>query len=334
MVQLPTPGWQRVWLPLELKKHPVDAFLGFAQSLPSVHTLCDIGFIYDLGFAYARSIWEECRSVKKQTDSLVAHACHIITISQATGADLHAEYGLASENITVAYPGVDASFSPAGEKYIGPDPYFLFDGSLNRAKDIPRLIEAFGEFVTLQKAKRLDSRLRGNDTLFDLYLIGGDYWPDGAIDALIHKLHLKDRVKKMGFVHEDALLSYYRGAVALTTTALREGFCLPVAEAMACGTPVVALDRGALKEVVGEGGILVSLKSKDESRTSGFADAMERMMDRRAREVFAKKAIIQVRKFTWEKFGRQILKKISIFSRPPLANAKGVAFKTNEYKAF
>ncbi|MDP1721969.1 MAG: glycosyltransferase family 1 protein [Candidatus Gottesmanbacteria bacterium] len=328
IVHLPKLGWQRVWLPLELKFHPVDAFLGFSQSLPSVHTLCDIGFIYDLGFLHEPEVYgSAAATLQNQTEALMTRADHIITISEVTKADILLRYtnkdagsriksGMTS--ITVAYPGVDTAFSPAGEKYVGPNPYFLFVGSLNKAKDLPTLIEIYAEFL---EKKKMDSGSKAGMTkhVYDLYLIGGDYWPDPAIDEAIEKYHLGDRVKKLGFVSDDALPNYYRGAIAFVTTALREGFCLPAVEAMACGTPVVALDRGALKEVVGEGGIIVQETENRKQKTETFVAAMVKMMDRTLREKYAMKAITQAKKYRWDKFGSEILSHVAIYSRPPLA---------------
>lgn len=289
VVQLPKLGWQRVWLPLQLNIHPVDAFLGFSQSLPSVHTLCDIGFIYDLGFlhepeAYRRS----AGTLKNQTSDLVRRANHIITISEATKMDIIRSYGIPGEKIIVGYPGVNSRFSPAGATYTGTRPYFLFVGSLTKTKDIPTLLEAFAQFCKKNR-------------FYDLMLIGGDYWPDREIGRAIGKLGLENRVKRMGFMGDAQLPNYYRGATAFVTAALWEGFCLPAVEAMACGTPVVALDRGALKEVVGEGGIILR-------QTSGFAEAMGVMTDTKKRMDFSKRAVLQAKHYRWDLFAQRLLR--------------------------
>lgn len=299
-ILLPRVGWSKVWLPIELKKRPVDVFLGFAQALPYSKTSYNIGFIYDLGFLYHPEAYGmSAKTLTFQTDTLVRRADHIVTISHTTKTDLTREYGLSHDNITVAYPGVDNAFSPAGEKYVGPNPYVLFVGSLNKAKDIPALLCTFGRFL---KKIKIDSGSRAGMTnqLYDLYLIGGDYWPDPEIEKTIEILHLDDRVKKIGFVPDEELPKYYRGATAFVTTALREGFCLPAAEAMACGTPVVAVDRGALSEVVGNGGIIVKTQI-------GFARALIQMTDNKTREKYAKNATLQAKKFRWEEFAQHIL---------------------------
>lgn len=280
-IVLPKAGWSKVWLPLYLRLFPVDVFLGFSQTLPFLNTSYNIGFVYDLGFLYHPEAYgTSAITLKNQTDDLVRRSDHIITISHATMADLIREYKIPEKKITVSYPGVDTVFSPVGKKFAGPKPYFLFVGSLNKAKSIPTLLEKFAP-------------LRG----YDLYLVGGDYWPDPKIDATIKALHLEDRVKKTGFIPDELLPIYYRGATAFVTTALQEGFCLPAAESMACGTPVVTLRQGALGEIVGKGGIV----------TTNLEEAMRKMTDKNIRVKYSKNAIIQAKKYRWEKFAEQIL---------------------------
>lgn len=292
VVELPRRGWQRVWLPIELKKRPVDAFLGFAQALPSVSTMCDIGVVYDLGFLYRPEAYgASARILKKQTEDLIRRADHIIAISHATKADLVSAYGLTGENVSVAYPGVDGGFSPAGEKHVGSRPYVLFVGSLNKAKDIPTLIELFAQWKDIQH---------------DLYFIGGDYWPDPNITETIERLHLTNQVKRLGFVPDRELPKYYRGATALVTAAIREGFCLPATEAMACGTPVVALDRGALRETVGEGGIVIRERSNVKRVAAEFVKALKKITDKGTREKFSKNAVKQSRKYRWDAFAKHV----------------------------
>ena len=287
VVLTPTIGWSSVRLPLELTLRPVDVFLGLAQTLPSSLSNT-IGFIYDVGFLFhSEAYGASARKLAKQTKQLVERARHIITISKSSKQDILNHYSIEEKRVTVTYPGV--SFLASQGEALQKSPYFLFVGSLNKAKDIPLAIEAFALFLKQIKKP------------YDFVLAGGEYWPDPAIDALIHQHQLEKYVHKVGYVSDDALADYYRGATALVATGLHEGFCLPAAETMACGTPVVAVDRGSLREVVGYGGIVVAKPT-----AQALAEAMVKMADKKIRDTFAKRAIVQAKKFTWKSFANDI----------------------------
>src|SRR5947209_14635956 len=82
-----------------------------------------------------------------------------------------------------------------------------------------------------------------------------DEWMRGRVDEVLARATRPDRVEVLGFV--DDLVDLYRGASALVFTSRAEGFGLPIVEAMACGTPVVAFDNTSIPEVAGDAGVLV-----------------------------------------------------------------------------
>lgn len=291
---LPQKGWFKVWLPLELKRHPVDLFLGLSQALPSFLKK-SIGFIYDLGFLnYPDAYPDSYEELKKLTQYAAAHSSHIITISKASASDIEKHCGISKEKITICYPGVDSRFTPKGEKYSGKDPYFLFVGALKRGKNIPLALAAFDQF--LKRTKKI----------YDFLIVGGDYWPDPAIDETINRLHLNDRVKRLGFVPDRDLPKYYRGATALIYPSLSEGFCLPVAEAMACGCPVAASNIAIFKEIVGEAGILVN-----DFNESTWVKALQQIAENSAfRNTLIKKGQDRAKNFSWQTFSTEVLEVI------------------------
>lgn len=298
----PVSGWSSFWLPLELKRRPVDIFLGLSQAL-SDSTSHNIGFIYDLAFLYKPSAYGKSYfQLKKQTDNLVKRANHIITISEFSKIDILNHYQISNDRVSVCYPGVDERFTPSspsrsqsppgrwfeGDKHV---PYFLFVGSLNKAKDLPLAIKSFALF--LKKVKKP----------YDFLLVGGDYWPDPTINESIHRYHLETQVKLLGFVSDETLPAYYRGAVAFFTTAIREGFCLPAVESMACGTPVVSIDRGAMKEVVDDGGLI-----SESIEPQKIAELLTSVAtDHQLITKLKKHALDRATIFSWRKFAEYVM---------------------------
>lgn len=283
-VFLPSFFWSTFWLPLELMLHPVDVFLGISQMVPVCRGK-KIGFIHDMGFLHNPSAYPNSyHRLKYQTDSLIERTDRIITFSKATAREiLHS-------NIQVIYEGVDSIFTAQGKKHLTSHPYFLFVGALKRGKNIPGLLRGFGTFLKAQKKP------------IDLYLVGGDYWKDPNIDKEIESLGLSSRVRKLGFVPDTELASYYRGALVFVSPSLYEGFCLPAVEAMACGCPVIGSTSGAMPEIVGDAGILV-----DPLDTEALSEAMNVMTENTVkRNQYRVKGLRRSKQFSWARMAKRI----------------------------
>lgn len=290
-VVLPKAGWFSLWLPWQLRRDPPDLFLGLSQAVPRGAPRA-IGFVYDLGFFHHPEAYPgSYTKLVGQTDNLVKRSRHIVAISHATADDLIDRYRVSPTDVTVCYPGYDSRFTPTGATYVGKRPYFLFVGALKRGKNVPAAIRAFSEF------------LKGAKKPYDFFIIGGDYWKDPEIDVTVRKLHLGERVKFSGFVKDDDLPKYYRGAMALVSPSLWEGFCLPVVEAMASGCPVIASSRGSLPEIMADAGILVNPKE-----TEALAKAMIRVIDQNTRNALIAKGKARVKHFSWSRMAADVLK--------------------------
>jgi glycosyltransferase involved in cell wall biosynthesis len=114
---------------------------------------------------------------------------------------------------------------------------------------------------------------------------------------------LAGRVHFPGYVRDGDLPALYSLASVFAFPSWYEGFGLPVLEAMACGTPVVAADNSSLPEVVGEAGLLVDAGSADQ-----LAGALLRLLtDPELATALAVTGRARAGKFTWNRAARELV---------------------------
>jgi glycosyltransferase involved in cell wall biosynthesis len=212
-------------------------------------------------------------------------ASAIFTPSRASKYDLIRAAGVPSERIHVTPNGVDARFFEARAPEGPRGPYLLAVGTLEPRKNLPALLEAF-------RILRRD----GRD--LQLVLVGRQ--------AFTHSLPLGDLepyVRLAGPVPDEELPALYAGAACFVLCSLYEGFGLPLAEAMAAGTPAVASDIPALREVGGE-----AVRYADPDAPAAFAAAIAAVLDRREETAaLASAARERARRFSWEASARTTL---------------------------
>src|SRR5204862_7835912 len=148
--------------------------------------------------------------------------------------------GIAEEKIVVTPNGVDPAFRPDGARPNG-RPYALFVGALQRRKDPVAAVEALALVP---------------DEL-GLVFVGPDKGGGEEARRAVEEPGLRGRVSFRGYLPQDKLAELYRGAACLVFPSRYEGFGLPVLEAMASGTPVVASTAGPIPEVAGDAAVLI-----------------------------------------------------------------------------
>lgn len=190
---------------------------------------------------------ETCRADTRynpQTFSKAAERVdHFITVSNHTAEDVVKYLGIDRNKLTVVYNGVSPDFKPRKElgdfrKRSGlEEPYLLHVGTLEPRKNIPILLEAF-------------SRL--HKVMHRLVLVGKPGWGLEETNRAISELNIEDRVILKGYIPEEELPFYYNAADLLVFPTQYEGFGIPIIEAMASGTPVIASNISSIPEIVGE----------------------------------------------------------------------------------
>ena len=245
--------WTQVGLSTEMIRHPPDVLFVPSHVLPLITPQRSVVVVYDVGhcfFPRAHGVLEWLY-VEWAIRRHVRIATRLLTISEASKRDLVRLYGADPGRIAVAYPAVDERFAPASVEAInavrvrhglGPR-YVLHLGTIKPRKNLPRLIRAFA-----QADLPADTQLAlGGMTTF-----GGE-----AVEKAIEQTGLGDRVRRLAYVPDEDLVALYSGAACVAIVSLYEGFGMPALEALACGAPLVASNRGSLPEIVGEAGVLV-----------------------------------------------------------------------------
>ncbi|MFN8533353.1 MAG: glycosyltransferase family 1 protein [Dehalococcoidia bacterium] len=167
----------------------------------------------------------------------------ILADSHATAEDIVQFYRVGRERIRVVPLGVDPVFRPVDPAPVlqrlglADRPYVLFVGKMTRRRNLPGLIEAFADADD------------GTRTL----VLAGDNSAGHDLTGIAHRLRLGDRFRHLAFPPDDDLVALYSGADLFVYPSLREGFGLPIVEAMACGAPVLTVDASAMREVAPPG---------------------------------------------------------------------------------
>lgn len=307
--------WMRpIGLPVETFTGRLDLFHGpyhiLARSrAPAVLTVHDLAFMRDRGDEFAQpAVSEEergrlairRRAMAEMADRLpqsIAAATRIIAVSQATADDLVSLADAPRERIRVIPNGLrndvarivdEAALGLVRRRYGLEQPHFLYIGALDPNKNLDRLIHGFAGY-----------RQRGGRS--ELIAAGRSDWYGTVLRELTRSLGIADAVKFTGYVPDSDLSALYSIARCVLMPSPLEGFGLPALEAMACGTPVVAVDAGALPEVVGDCGLLVDPLDAD-----AFTDALLQIDDDAAlRERLAVDGPLRAARFSWDAAARQ-----------------------------
>jgi glycosyltransferase involved in cell wall biosynthesis len=301
--------WQRMRVPVPIQAitGPLDLFHSPDFVLPPVRHTPAILTVHDLSFLRVPECYLPTfrRYLEGAVTRAVRRAGCILADSQCTRSDLIQLMNVEPERIVVIYPGVEARFRPVQDeqtlasvrtRYELPRQFVLGLGTLQPRKNFEGLVDSFGRLL----AERGDSA-----PFEDLYLVivGGKGWMCEQMLALVERSGLGDRVRLPGFAADEDLPAIYSLASVFAFPTWYEGFGLPVLEAMACGTPVVAADNSSLPEVVGSAGLMV-----DAADAEALAEALARLLaDRALRRQLVADGRERAKRFTWEGAAQQLL---------------------------
>ena len=232
---------------------------------PAVVTIHDLSFELDPSLMGRRD-----RAVfRAMVPRAARRAARVLTVSERTRRDLRTLYDIPDERIVVTPNGVDPAFSPGP----GAHDYALLVGAVHKRKNpLAALAAATAAGLPL--------------------VVAGP-----AKDHELARELERAGARVTGYVEQSELTELYRGAAVLLQTSRYEGFGLPVLEAMASGTPVVAIDEPALREVGGDAPVYAN--------ESGLAEAIGRVLAERDARVAA--GLERARLFSWDASAKRTL---------------------------
>jgi glycosyltransferase involved in cell wall biosynthesis len=264
-------------------------------TIVTIHDLIPIVMPAYRGSPRVRAYTQLVSWAAKRADAIIAD-------SESSKRDIVKHLGIAPENIRVIYLAADAAYRPitdtaildaVREKYKLPDQFVLYLGGFDQRKNVPNLLRALTKvakglgpecsFVFAGRLPTTVSRL----------------FPD--VQGLVKELELTEHVRFIGEVPEADKPALYTLAGCFAWPSYYEGFGLPVLEAMACGTPVVAGDTSSLPEIVGNAGFLIA--PEDLNHLAGAIIAC--LIDEDLRASFRAKGLARAATFSWQKCARE-----------------------------
>ena len=252
------PLWEQMALPRAVKRIKPDLLHCTSNTaplhcpVPLVLTLHDIIYLEKRQSSsqswYQEMGWHYRRLVVPR---ILPKCKKIITVSQFERKRILEALHLPSEQLVAVYNGFNSHFhlQPKApeitRKYIDSDNYLFFLGNTDPKKNIPRVLKAYSEYL-----KRSEKKLP---------LLIADLKED-AIDRILEEekiTDIKSSLRFPGYIANTDLAALYSGAFAFLYPSLRESFGIPMLEAMACGTPIIAGNTSAMPEIAGEKALLV-----------------------------------------------------------------------------
>lgn len=205
----------------------------------------------------------------------------VFTVSEFTRDEISEWADIPLNKIVVVPNGVDHHCYHEKVIPIERDlPYFIYVGNNKAHKNLVRLLHSFAEAGFMGKA--------------DLLLSCS---PTPELLRLVKLLEISQNVIFLSGIKEDILPRYYKGAVATIVASLYEGFCLPILESMAVGTPVITSNITAMPRTAGGAALLVDPYSVDSIKNA----FLQIWQDEKLRESLIKKGLMRAQDFSWNR---------------------------------
>lgn len=242
--------WINSFLPMTLARMGIQLFHGLNYAAPLIKTsFIRVSTVHDATVftRYDTRPWLSKIRVRLQIRALAQSADMLFTDSMYSKKEIQKYTNIGPEKIQVVWSGIDDKyFNPIDEKSMsqvitklkGCDDYILYYGGFRKNKNIEGLLRAYA---------LISPQIPNN-----LVLVGKIGTYASTIDPLIQQMNLRARLIFYGFATDEELKCLLRRCRVFVFPSFLEGFGLPVAEAMACGAPVICSNAASLPEIGGD----------------------------------------------------------------------------------
>jgi glycosyltransferase involved in cell wall biosynthesis len=255
-----------------------------ARSAARVVTIHDLYFLEHPDQAHA----EIRRDYPALTRRHAHRADHIIVPSRFTAGEVERRLEVPADRVSVCPHG-----RPDWAPRTTPPPeggYLLFLGTLEPRKNVGGLLDAYERLIHRILTERTVPRRVPELVLAGQMTNRARPWLDR-----LAKPPLAGRARYVGYIEPAQRRELYAGACLLIQPSFEEGFGLPVLEAMTLGIPVVAANRGALPEILGDAGLLVEPGDSEQ-----MAVAIDRMLtDPPLAASSSSRGLLRAQQFDW-----------------------------------
>jgi glycosyltransferase involved in cell wall biosynthesis len=284
--------WEKFVFPNEIQKQKADIVWSPHPTISIIPNIIHIMTVHDVIYwrlpEYIPN-WK-VRLYVQLLAQAIPKASQIITISKFSAKEIEAVFDIPAKDIPVISPS-SPKLNTINIKQLTQDKYIFYEGGLDIRKNVPKLIQAFS---------LIDDKYKD----LNLY-IAGKYFESPIIPnipTLIEQYNLQNRVKLLGYISDEDMISYIKYAQALVYPSLYEGFGIPIVEGLSLGTPVITSNIGAMKEVGADAVIGVNPKS-----SKSIAEGIESILnDDLLRQSIVHKGFERVQDFDWYKSSLQL----------------------------
>jgi glycosyltransferase involved in cell wall biosynthesis len=306
-------AWARLpWPPVEWLSGPVDVFHATNFAAPPTRRAAVVVTIHDLTYLrYPEMVTDASARYRTLVPRALQRGAVVCTPTAAVASEVADEYHLPPGRLVVTPLGVDDTWrqtTPPDPAWLAahdlPARYLLFVGNREPRKNLPTLLTAYRQLLGAESPRMVGVEQgppvregAGTTTapsaagVPPLVLVGPPGWGDALDPAGLPP----GAVLTPGYLPQPDLARVVAGAAAVVVPSWYEGFGLPALEALACGTPVVASDLPALREVLGDQAELVP-----PGDPAALAAALARVLDDPGGEPARAARRARAAGFTWE----------------------------------